>query len=98
MKINQENTPPNTRFLYKGFLIDPIREDFLLEWSPSGKYAHLKKRGWLTFEEISKFELLEKLPDSSYNEEEYLCPNCITPWKCNGPHLEGAKNEPRLRK
>ena len=18
---------------------------------------------------------------------DYMCPNCITPWKCNGPHL-----------
>lgn len=18
---------------------------------------------------------------------EYLCPNCVTPWKCNGPHI-----------
>jgi len=18
---------------------------------------------------------------------EYLCPNCVSPWKCNGPHL-----------
>jgi len=20
------------------------------------------------------------------------CPNCITPWKCNGPHLEKVSN------
>ncbi len=19
--------------------------------------------------------------------EDYMCPNCVTPWKCNGPHL-----------
>ena len=19
--------------------------------------------------------------------DEYLCPNCLTPWKCNGPHI-----------
>ena len=18
---------------------------------------------------------------------DYMCPNCVTPWKCNGPHL-----------
>jgi hypothetical protein len=18
---------------------------------------------------------------------EYMCPNCVTPWKCNGPHI-----------
>lgn len=22
--------------------------------------------------------------------EGYMCPNCVTPWKCNGPHLEEA--------
>lgn len=20
-------------------------------------------------------------------DDEYLCPNCVTPWKCNGPHI-----------
>ena len=19
---------------------------------------------------------------------EYMCPNCVTPWKCNGPHID----------
>ena len=19
---------------------------------------------------------------------EYMCPNCVTPWKCNGPHIQ----------
>lgn len=22
-------------------------------------------------------------------DEDYMCPNCVTPWKCNGPHLMG---------
>ena len=21
-----------------------------------------------------------------------MCPNCVTPWKCNGPHLTGERN------
>lgn len=21
------------------------------------------------------------------DDEEYMCPNCVTPWKCNGPHI-----------
>lgn len=21
--------------------------------------------------------------------EDDMCPNCVTPWKCNGPHLTG---------
>lgn len=20
------------------------------------------------------------------DDPEYMCPNCVTPWKCNGPH------------
>lgn len=20
--------------------------------------------------------------------EEYMCPFCVTPWKCNGPHID----------
>lgn len=28
--------------------------------------------------------------DFSYlAEEDEMCPNCVTPWKCNGPHLLG---------
>lgn len=30
-------------------------------------------------------------PDPLYvfDEADNMCPNCITPWKCNGPHLSG---------
>lgn len=24
--------------------------------------------------------------DSDAGDDEYMCPNCVTPWKCNGPH------------
>jgi len=20
-------------------------------------------------------------------DDEYMCPNCVTPWRCNGPHI-----------
>lgn len=23
-------------------------------------------------------------------DPDYMCPNCVTPWKCNGPHIEPA--------
>ena len=26
-------------------------------------------------------------------DEINLCPNCITPWKCNGPHLPHGENQ-----
>ena len=24
--------------------------------------------------------------------DDYMCPNCVTPWKCNGPHLPMSGN------
>jgi hypothetical protein len=24
--------------------------------------------------------------EASYDPD-YMCPNCVTPWKCNGPHI-----------
>lgn len=29
-------------------------------------------------------------------DEDYMCPNCVTPWKCNGPHL--MRNRSELKK
>jgi hypothetical protein len=26
-------------------------------------------------------------PDPAWDDADGMCPNCITPWKCNGPHL-----------
>lgn len=25
--------------------------------------------------------------NQQFNETEGMCPNCVTPWKCNGPHI-----------
>lgn len=85
MKINKDTTPPNTRFLYQQFLSSGPTEDFLVEWSPSGNFAHLKKRGWVSSAELAQFRLLEILPSLTYNAV------------CNDPDLietfGGEKNE-----
>jgi len=26
--------------------------------------------------------------ERDWDAYEYMCPNCLTPWKCNGPHIE----------
>ena len=26
-------------------------------------------------------------------DEDYMCPNCVTPWKCNGPHIEETEDK-----
>ena len=33
---------------------------------------------------MSEGDLVEKL--RAHVDEDWLCPNCVTPWKCNGPH------------
>lgn len=30
-------------------------------------------------------------------DEDDMCPNCVTPWKCNGPHLEEAMTKREVR-
>jgi hypothetical protein len=27
-------------------------------------------------------------PWQGEDEDDGMCPNCVTPWKCNGPHVE----------
>lgn len=36
---------------------------------------------------------LAATPVYAVSEDDYACPNCVTPWKCNGPH-EPAYGEP----
>lgn len=28
--------------------------------------------------------------DDPEYDPDYMCPNCVTPWKCNGPHVPEA--------
>ncbi len=32
-------------------------------------------------------QLVEASTSGTWIDDEYMCPNCVTPWKCNGPHL-----------
>ena len=34
---------------------------------------------------IAERSLSQIKDDDDYDD--YMCPNCVTPWKCNGPHL-----------
>lgn len=43
------------------------------------------KGGWWLDRECSPLPAKERA-----NESEYMCPNCVTPWKCNGPHESAA--------
>jgi hypothetical protein len=33
----------------------------------------------------------EKCPNCN-PDDEWMCPNCVTPWKCNGPHSDGRES------
>jgi hypothetical protein len=35
-----------------------------------------------------------RLVDPSTLDDDGMCPNCITPWKCNGPHEEPMQEKP----
>jgi hypothetical protein len=30
---------------------------------------------------------IKSMVNDAPKSDEYLCPNCVTPWKCNGPHI-----------
>ena len=34
------------------------------------------------------------MSESDWDEADEMCPNCITPWKCNGPHVLGPDTPP----
>lgn len=69
-----------------------ISEDRLVERSPSGEFVKFEVLGWVAKSELRHYELLEVLGDSV--EFDDMCPNCVTPWKCNGPHIRPCRNAP----
>lgn len=44
---------------------------------------HLEAMGFIVIEA----PLLMNSHGATVEFDEYLCPNCLTPWKCNGPHI-----------
>lgn len=86
--LNSESCPVGTRFIYKindenqNSKTTKVYEDLVLEWAPSGVFVKCKFTGWRPVDFFAFFEVLGKVSHDSD-----MCPNCITPWKCNGPHL-----------
>lgn len=46
--------------------------------------ARLTERIVQTFVPLIEAEARDLVPGDN---PEYMCPNCVTPWKCNGPHI-----------
>ena len=39
-------------------------------------------------EENNRLRRLLDFSRGNPNNDEDMCPNCVTPWKCNGPHWD----------
>jgi len=39
----------------------------------------------------NNWDAIFKKENKEWDAYEYMCPNCVTPWKCNGPHIEEKK-------
>ena len=35
--------------------------------------------------------------ERDWDAYEYMCPNCLTPWKCNGPHIVPLSDQELLK-
>lgn len=82
--IDADVCPAGTRFIYRSTGSSRVCEDTVLEWSGSGLFVKLKDAGWMSLKDASlRIVLLEVLYAA---DEDGMCPNCVTPWKCNGPH------------
>lgn len=80
-----EDVAVGSRFLYRRSYSPSVKEDLLLERSPSGDFLKFEVLGWLSRADANHLSLLEVI-DPPHDAEE-MCPNCVTPWKCNGPHI-----------
>lgn len=85
MDLDRSSCPAGTRFIYRRTSMSSISEDVIVEWSGSGDFVKFKNLGWLSSKDLFHVVLLEIL-DSPELDDEGMCPNCVTPWKCNGPH------------
>lgn len=81
------------RFIYRRNYSSTIHEDILEERSPSGEHLKFRSLGWLSFVDVSgHYTLVEVLGESELADD--MCPNCVTPWKCNGPHIKPCRGAP----
>lgn len=93
-KIYFDDIVEGTRFIYRMKSSNRVAEDTLIERSPSGDFVKFEVMGWASRRDLSNYEILEVLGKATSLEDE-MCPNCVTPWKCNGPHkLKKCRSAP----
>ena len=87
-----EGVGEGSRIIYRPRYSTRVFEDRLVERSPSGEFVKFEVLGWVAKSELRHYELLEVLGVSE--DFDGMCPNCVTPWKCNGPHVMPCRNAP----
>lgn len=89
-----ENLEEGTRFIYRRSYSTTLQEEILEERSPSGGHLKFRNLGWLPLKDLSThYTIVEVLGESKKGGG--MCSNCVTPWKCNGPHLKPCRGAPR---
>jgi hypothetical protein len=64
----------------------PWVEDEYLTDGDTPEHGYVKRAAVLAI--LTAAEPAGPMPDSeAFDEAGNMCPNCVTPWKCNGPHL-----------
>lgn len=87
-ELNFKSLSVGDRFLYRKSYTSSIMEDEVIELSPSGNYVKLRG-GWFSMADlVFHHALIEVLGGADEVDEVDMCPNCVTPWKCNGPHIQ----------
>lgn len=93
---NFETLEEGTRFIYRRNYSSTLQEDTLEERSPSGEHLKFRCLGWLSLKDVlNHHTLVEVLGESKLRDDmDDMCPNCVTPWKCNGPHIRPCRGAP----
>lgn len=82
-----------SRVLYRLKSSAKIFEDVLLERSPSKEFTKFRTLGWASAQDLALYELVEVICSGPLDGDD-MCPNCVTPWKCNGPHIKPCRGAP----
>lgn len=76
----------------RGFIADPYTDDLVTMIDAIEAEAHAQGRAEALAAVRAAVEGMNRSPYFAAEGDD-MCPNCATPWKCNGPHV-AAKREP----
>ena len=99
--IEQERDALRSRLAEAGELIDLLAHNDMGGRNDYGYYigwqGKSKEWGIATIRRARTFLASSvEQEEPTFDEADEMCPNCVTPWKCNGPHrssIESAEGE-----